>query len=155
MIYFIQCGNNGPVKIGFTERCPINRCDELQTGCPYELKLVWQYYGRDYSEQSLHDIFSHERVRGEWFHPTILDEVYSMCGNVTRVELYNLMRELVITEKNNGWMMETRHFDIFVNYTKKGPSVDILTNKANPPLEFCFPNIGGKNENWVPNIRTG
>ena len=70
MIYFIQCGENGPIKIGQTSNGIEERVKQLQTGCPYELRVLWAYRGSDYSESDLHEIFSHERISGEWFHPS-------------------------------------------------------------------------------------
>ena len=68
MIYFIQCGENGPVKIGYTDGDVQARLAQLQTGCPYRLRLLWVYDGQDYTEQEIHYRFEGERVRGEWFH---------------------------------------------------------------------------------------
>jgi len=70
MIYFIQCGTNGPIKIGQTDNGVEQRMAQLQTGCPYELKLLWVYNGEEYTEASIHVNFKHECVRGEWFHPS-------------------------------------------------------------------------------------
>jgi hypothetical protein len=46
------------------------RISQLQTGCPYELKLLWIYTGTDYTEAQIHEEFDHERIRGEWFRPS-------------------------------------------------------------------------------------
>lgn len=70
-IYFIQCGKNGPIKIGQTENDIKERIRQLQTGCPYELRLLWVYTGSDYDEKDVHGLFEHERIRGEWFHPSL------------------------------------------------------------------------------------
>ena len=70
MIYFIQCGKNGPIKIGQTDNNVQDRVKQLQTGCPYELNVLWIYHGDEYTESSIHEIFQHERMNGEWFHPS-------------------------------------------------------------------------------------
>ena len=70
VIYFIQCGENGPIKIGYTDNGVETRMAQLQTGCPYELRLLWVYTGNDLTESQLHKEFAHERIRGEWFRPS-------------------------------------------------------------------------------------
>lgn len=85
MIYFIQCGENGPVKIGQTSNGVEERLNQLQTGCPYKLKLLWVYHEDVYSEPEIHEIFKHERISGEWFHPSrnmmifIHEELFNNC----------------------------------------------------------------------------
>lgn len=68
MIYFIQAGRNGPVKIGDSELV-YDRLAQLQTANPYKLNILFVYNGRQYGEFELHDLFKHENIRGEWFRP--------------------------------------------------------------------------------------
>jgi len=68
-IYFIQCGTNGPIKIGYTNKDVKERTAQLQTACPYELKLLWVTDGGTEEEQSIHENLKHENIRGEWFRP--------------------------------------------------------------------------------------
>ena len=70
MIYFIQAGKNGPIKIGHTENDIEQRIAQLQTGCPYELRLIWLKKGDQQDEAEWHSWFQHERIRGEWFRPS-------------------------------------------------------------------------------------
>lgn len=71
MVYFIQCGGkNGPIKIGQTNNNIKERISQLQTGCPYELKLLWLYKGDRFTESEIHEKFKHENIRGEWYHPS-------------------------------------------------------------------------------------
>jgi hypothetical protein len=70
MIYFIQAGKNGPIKIGKTNGDIADRLAQLQTGCPYKLRVLWLYYGDKYTESKIHKIFEHEKLHGEWFHPS-------------------------------------------------------------------------------------
>lgn len=70
-IYFIQCGKNGPIKIGKTSNGIEERMAQLQTGCPYELRLLCVFTDVDYKESEIHKRFRHERVRGEWYRPSI------------------------------------------------------------------------------------
>lgn len=64
-VYFVQ---GGPfVKIGKTSGSPEGRLAELQTGCPYELKLLAYVPGGIKRERQLHREFRELHVRGEWF----------------------------------------------------------------------------------------
>ena len=85
MIYFIQAGKNGPIKIGQSDD-PKERLNQLQTANPYELKILWlfDYDGGDWDEQAIHKEFRHELIRGEWFRPSrklfkfIKEELYNV-----------------------------------------------------------------------------
>lgn len=68
IVYFVQMGEDGPVKIGRTEGDPLYRLGDLQTGSPYSLHLLGVipvcFY---YEETGLHRHFRHHAMRGEWF----------------------------------------------------------------------------------------
>lgn len=70
-VYFIQCGNGGPIKIGKTDEPPMNRLLSFQIGNPYSLCLLgtMKCYSRN-TESMLHERFAKSRIRGEWFEPT-------------------------------------------------------------------------------------
>jgi hypothetical protein len=68
-IYFIQWGDGGPIKIGFSDR-PDERLAALSTGSPVPLRLLGQMRGNRGLEQALHRKFEEDRVRREWFHPS-------------------------------------------------------------------------------------
>jgi Meiotically up-regulated gene 113 len=65
-IYFIQSGEHGPIKIGFSNK-PTRRVPELQTGNPDELLLRHVIPGDLTVERKLHERFEPARIRGEWF----------------------------------------------------------------------------------------
>jgi hypothetical protein len=67
MIYFIVGGKF--CKIGFSKD-PNTRLKELQTACPYKLKVVATMPGCFATELALHSVFSDQRTHGEWFHFT-------------------------------------------------------------------------------------
>lgn len=80
MIYFVQFAKRGPIKIGLVsfadrenpryKRAMLeSRIGGLQTGCPYELRLLAAVDGNRDSEAWLHYQFYHLHIRGEWFHP--------------------------------------------------------------------------------------
>jgi hypothetical protein len=69
-IYFIQVGEDGPIKIGRTTKSPLGRMDSLQTGIPIPLWLLAIISHVDGSaETMLHRRFSHLHIQGEWFKP--------------------------------------------------------------------------------------
>ena len=70
MVYFIQCGKSGPVKIGATKCSFKVRLAGLQVGCPFKLNLIG-VIEKGYTEKELHKRFSkYKRRRGEWFSPS-------------------------------------------------------------------------------------
>lgn len=69
-VYFIQCGEAGPIKIGLS-RCPNRRLAQLQTAHSEPLRLLHAEPGDRVDEEGMHAWFAHARIRGEWFHPTI------------------------------------------------------------------------------------
>ena len=84
MIYFIQAGNDGPIKIGKAQS-PETRRRELQTGNHEKLNLIKVIPGDSEREYSIHnDLRSHQyRARSEWFSPT--PEVLAYINKVARV----------------------------------------------------------------------
>lgn len=72
MIYFIQAGDGGPVKIGFcrTRAGVRRRLKGFQTSHAQELYLLGVHPGDLDDEQALHRAFRAAHIRGEWFRPT-------------------------------------------------------------------------------------
>lgn len=68
MIYFIQMGEDGPIKIGKADD-PRQRLNSLQIGCPVALTLLGVLDGDVEREADLHAGFDDARLRGEWFSP--------------------------------------------------------------------------------------
>ena len=93
MIYFLQAGKNGPIKIGCCEDVLRDRVTTLQVGNPYKLTVLFIYNGREYTELELHELFQHENIRGEWFRPAreilgFRDKHREDCYGTTPNELY-------------------------------------------------------------------
>jgi hypothetical protein len=78
MIYFIRCGDDGPVKIGYTDNNISSRLACLQTSSPFKLKLIGRMDGSLEKEATLHKMFEHLRLEGEWFKPN--DELLSFIS---------------------------------------------------------------------------
>ena len=71
MIYFIQAGENGPIKIGKSDD-PERRLKDLQTAHYEELELlhVWDHEDDgEWDEPKIHAHLSEYRRHGEWFNP--------------------------------------------------------------------------------------
>lgn len=67
-VYFIQAGENGPVKIGFTESL-VKRFDKMRVDCPMPLRVLHWVAGNKATEAAFHARWDEARVRGEWFKP--------------------------------------------------------------------------------------
>lgn len=65
-VYFIQAGDNGPVKIG-RAKDPVRRLAQIQTGSHDELHLRAIVPGASREERKMHHRFAEARIRGEWF----------------------------------------------------------------------------------------
>jgi hypothetical protein len=65
-VYLIGCHDF--VKVGFTDKVAI-RLSSLQTGCPYELKLLASFPSdcMERDERRLKGLWKRFEVRGEWF----------------------------------------------------------------------------------------
>jgi hypothetical protein len=92
LIYFIQIGEDGPIKIGRTICFPESRLAALQTAVPYELRIVAVMAdGTPSIEIELHGKFRRHHIRGEWFHPGadlvgfIRDKATPWCGPGTKI----------------------------------------------------------------------
>lgn len=70
-VYFIQCGDGGPIKIGYTDGDVERRRCNLQSGSPYPLALLGTMPGGAKKEVELHQQFANARFRGEWFWPVV------------------------------------------------------------------------------------
>ena len=87
-VYFVKC--NEFCKIGVTEE-PNVRISAMQTGCPYELKLIGtgcteKRHEAETMENILHDLFYDSWVRGEWFKAETVEEwLYGDLKNRRRI----------------------------------------------------------------------
>jgi hypothetical protein len=65
-VYLIGSALTRPVKIGVANNVQ-SRLDELRTGSPVPLHLIWKTPGDNDLEYSLHEYFAPYRIHGEWF----------------------------------------------------------------------------------------
>jgi len=83
IIYFIQQGNDGAIKIGISNNFE-KRLAQLQTGSPYRLKVLLTINGNERLEKQLHNKFAEFRLSGEWFKPVgqITDFINQKLKNI-------------------------------------------------------------------------
>lgn len=72
-IYFIQAGESGPVKIGWSLNDPFGRLAFFQTGHWETLRIVRELPGTVGEERALHSRFAEHQIRNEWFKPIVLE----------------------------------------------------------------------------------
>jgi len=84
-IYFVQAGEAGPIKIGCSKN-PHQRHQDLQVYHYETLYLLGYIEHSDILENQLHQLFEHDRIRGEWFRPTpaVVDKIILLVGTITR-----------------------------------------------------------------------
>jgi len=83
-LYIIQSKATGDFKIG-KSKDPIRRLKQLQTGSPYELKLILTLKGQGYKEKIIHRhimMRNKRKCKGEWFDyellPCLPDDIYEL-----------------------------------------------------------------------------
>jgi hypothetical protein len=71
LIYFVEADGSGLIKIGYTDdnHDPRSRLKQLETGCPFPLKLLGCVRGDRRKEGTLHRQFASYRSHLEWFFP--------------------------------------------------------------------------------------
>lgn len=68
-IYFMQAAPHAPVKIGIS-RSPASRLQGHQVSTPEDFRFIALFRAQPWFENYLHNAFSIEWIRREWFHPT-------------------------------------------------------------------------------------
>lgn len=76
MVYVIEAVLTGFVKIGHTLGTAEQRAADLQTGCPYLLRVIGTMWGGPDEEADLHRMFESQLARGEWF---LMDDGMRAC----------------------------------------------------------------------------
>lgn len=60
----------GRYKIGWTSRDLLSRLAEIQSGCPYRVRIVYELVNKtQQQERYIHSLLESSRVHGEWFTP--------------------------------------------------------------------------------------
>lgn len=68
-VYVIHCEGTTFYKIGISKKNYNDRLYNLQSGCPFELEMIYVSHSDDHRrlEKELHNKFKDKCVRGEWF----------------------------------------------------------------------------------------
>ena len=68
-VYLVHCKGTTYYKIGISKLNYHLRLSGIQSGCPFELEMIYVIHSNDHRnlEKELHDKFKDKRVRGEWF----------------------------------------------------------------------------------------
>lgn len=87
MIYFIQSGKTGPIKIGYStdDRTMARRINALQVSHPEPLYILHTAPGTLEDEQRAHEKLARWRKRGEWFEAS--DEVLHVVNRTKEAGL--------------------------------------------------------------------
>jgi hypothetical protein len=83
VIYFIQRGANGPIKIGRAVE-PEVRLRSLQTGNSEPLRILLTIPGTAKREAEIHAALAESRISGEWYRPT--QQVFAYMDRVRESE---------------------------------------------------------------------
>lgn len=75
-VYFLQVGEDGPIKIGTSEDVA-SRVAALRTASHAKLRLLAKVPGGIAEEHALHKRFARSRLEGEWFRPTV-----NLCAHI-------------------------------------------------------------------------
>lgn len=101
MIYAIQAGLNGPIKLGYARK-PRKRLAELQVAHFERLNLLAceETDGDAQIEQYIHELNAKERIRGEWFKPSpeVLRLVDDMKAGVAARNVKNAVLGNIVNE---------------------------------------------------------
>jgi len=101
-LYVMQMGRTGAIKVGRSS-APERRQKEIQTGCPYEVRLILVAKDQGYRESRLHQQMRRFRLRnqkGEWFSEGAIGYLPD--------DLYELMDEATVEMVNSDWWRKTR-----------------------------------------------
>ncbi len=85
MIYVIEEGLNGPLKIGTTDNLE-KRLKTLQGGNSKQLHIIMSFEGDSKLESKIHNDLAEFKIRkkGEWFHRD--EKVFSYLKNISPIE---------------------------------------------------------------------
>ena len=130
MIYFIQQGDTGPIKIGYTDGSVENRLRTLQTGSPKKLTLLGFITGTQEQEKLLHRFFHAERIAGEWFEPTPNLKAY-LLGCILNQQIEPVESTLTFFESGST-------LDNYLDEIEKGIILEALRRCNQDRVKACL-----------------
>ena len=116
MIYFIQSGLKGSIKIGYTDNNIQERMQALQSASPEKLYLLATMKGNKDEEQKLHKQFAEYRQQGEWFKSNPLLNTFIQTHTDLQIPLLFTEQEEILTKDEVAeWLKITlKTMDYFV-----------------------------------------
>jgi hypothetical protein len=138
MIYFIQQGQFGPIKIGYSTN-PEQRFAAIKTSHHAHLRLLGEIEGSEKDERRLHEKFAPHRIRREWFAPSqdLIDYIRKALNANPFNDWYDADRDAREAEaRADGWPGVTP-----ARYPKPIQDIEIL-----PP--------GPTQNGWIVRSRT-
>lgn len=93
MIYFARAGDDGPIKIGKSKN-PIGRLAGLRTASAASVQLMAVMAGDEDEEEHIHKRFAADRLRGEWFRPSV-----ELLSFISELEPCDCVRRKTVSEK--------------------------------------------------------
>lgn len=137
MIYFIQAGKHGQIKIGYTDSNPVDRLRSLQVGNPLKLRLVGVVDGTKQAEKDLHHRLREYRVNGEWFEPNnyVKHTIIQLCDNAPQDEPFDDNLTISIGRKQAINAFEKRYLSALLS--KHGGRINKAAKEADiSPRQF-------------------
>ena len=121
MVYFIQQGVDGPIKIG-TSPSPVRRLNQLQTSNPCKLRLIGTIEGSYKEESVLHIMFKDHRRVGEWFDPSLelCQFIEENSQSIINIETISMVDDVTID------VGKYQDEELFEEYTKLAKSYFFL-----------------------------
>lgn len=146
MIYFIQSGAGGPIKIGWTEY--ILQCmKELNTGNPNELHFLAFIPAPRIMEKELHNHFKPFKLKGEWFKPS--GELLAFIAEIqeTSIDKLNEILQIWKIQTPSAILTEKKSITNIVSktiYHSNQLICDQTAYELIDPIEVANP--------WLPNV---
>lgn len=106
-LYVLQMGRTGAIKVGRSGD-PQRRLSEIQTGAPYEVRLLVVVENQGERERRIHRDLRRFRLRGqkgEWFSESALGSLPD--------DIYEQIPEKVLAMMNSDWWRDTRDPGVF------------------------------------------
>lgn len=117
MIYFIQAGEDGPIKIGYTNGVE-KRLQGLTTSSHKSLRVLFVMDGDVNKERDLHRLFDFARKKNEWFWP-----VKSLMAFIESCKLLSEVSKSLVTISTEK-MELSKFFGLSISEKEELPSVE-------------------------------
>lgn len=153
MIYFIQAGENGPIKIGKTGNSIAQRLAQLQTCNPEKLRLIWIQKAGNITEERIHKELETYRIRGEWFEArAVLKYICQELSNNYEIELFNSNCFVNLGESYIDNNSEEICIDVTTDINGNGGSWWARQDMSELTLDLSRSNVGFLNISIPKNI---